>query len=140
MQSAIEGDVIVARIDDGEDLFEAISAAMDAHGAKSAIILTGIGMLKDFELGYFKGSEYANEFFPKPRELVSLHGSATASDRKVIHLHAALAGEDHKVFGGHLQRASVCVVCELSMLKIDGFQMSREPDAKTGLKLLKIGK
>ncbi|MFH0816912.1 MAG: PPC domain-containing DNA-binding protein [Methanobacteriota archaeon] len=139
MQSAIDGNVIVARVDDGEDLFEAITSAMDAHGAKSAVVLTGIGMLDDFELGYFNGSDYRNEFFAKPKELVGLHGNVTTADRKVIHLHAAVAGEDHKVIGGHLHRASVCVVCELTMLKIDGFEMTRKHDPKTGLKLLKLG-
>jgi predicted DNA-binding protein with PD1-like motif len=139
VQSAIDNNVIVVKIDHGEDLFEAISSAMDTHGTKAAIILTGIGMLDDFELGYFNGKEYRNEFFAKPKELVGLHGSATTADRKVIHLHAAVAGEDHKVFGGHLQRASVCVVCEITMLKIEGFEMTRVPDPATGLKLLSLG-
>ena len=138
MQSAIENNVIVARAGDGEDLFEAISSALDAHDAKSAIVLSGIGMLDDFELGYFNGKEYMNEFFAKPRELVGLHGSVTTADRKVIHLHAALAGEDHKVVGGHLQRASVRVVCELTMLKIEGIEMTRQPDQATGLNLLSV--
>lgn len=140
VESIAEGGVIVAKIGDGEDLFGAISAALAAHGAKSAIVLTGIGMLDDFELGYFNGKEYANEFFPKPRELLSLHGSVTTGERTVIHLHAALAGEDHKAVGGHLHRANVRVVCELTMLRIDGHEMSREPDPKTGLKLLRLGK
>jgi len=139
MQSAIENNVIVVRADDGEDLFAAISSALDAHGAKSAIVLSGIGMLDDFELGYFNGKDYMNEFFPKPRELVGLHGSVTTDeDRKVIHLHAALAGEDHKVVGGHLQRALVCVVCEITMLKIEKIDMSREMDSRSGLKLLRV--
>jgi hypothetical protein len=139
MQSFSEGNAIVARIDDGEDLFEGISAALASHGAKSAIVLTGIGMLDDFELGYFNGKDYSNEFFPKPRELVGLHGSVTTGESTVIHLHAAVAGEDHAVMGGHLHRGTVRVVCELTMLKIDRTAMSRELDAKTGLRLLKLG-
>jgi hypothetical protein len=127
------------KLADGEDLFESLKACAAESGIRSAIVLTGIGMLKEFELGYFDGRAYRNEAHSEARELVALHGSITTEGGFVAHLHAALAGPDHGLVGGHLHKAKVCVVNEITILRIDGSAMTRVTDENTNLKLLHLG-
>jgi predicted DNA-binding protein with PD1-like motif len=138
LETAIDGNLIIAKLDDGEDLFEGIKSILAWHSVKSAVVLTGIGMLTNFELGYFVGKSYRNNFYSEPHELVALHGSVTTKGETVVHLHAALAGPEHRLVGGHLQKATVKVVNEIALLKIEGFEMSRKADPTTGLKLLTV--
>jgi len=112
---------------------------MKSHDLKGAVVLSGIGMLRDFEIGYFNGKKYKNETYREPHELVSLHGSVSTEGGLVIHLHAALAGKDHKLIGGHLHKAAVCVVNEIVLGAVEEARMARIPDPATGLKLLHLG-
>ena len=54
MKSGLENNIIFAKLDDGEDLFGCIQQLVQEHGITSGIILSNIGMLKDFELNFFK--------------------------------------------------------------------------------------
>ncbi|MBI5001719.1 MAG: DUF296 domain-containing protein [Euryarchaeota archaeon] len=139
MESAREGCHIILKLGDGEDVFNSLEIILEQYRLKGALVLSGIGMLRDFEIGYFDGKKYQNEAHEEPHELVSLHGSISTEGGLVIHLHAALAGKDHSLIGGHLHKATACIVNEIVLSAVEETRMERAPDPSTGLKLLHLG-
>ncbi|UCG68177.1 MAG: DNA-binding protein [Thermoplasmata archaeon] len=138
MQSARENEHIVAKFEDKEDFFEALDSVINKHDIKSAVILSGIGMLRDIEIGYYNGKEYISKKFIDPMELLSMHGSIAYSEENRIHVHVGLANSEHKVFGGHLMGAKVCVLNEIVLLKLEEMTLARKLDPKSGLSELEI--
>ena len=120
--------MLFLRIDNNEDFFDILLKVSEKENITSAIILSGIGMLKDFEIGYFniEKKQYEIAFFEVPYELLSLTGNISLKDDKIFpHLHVALAGSDKNVIGGHLFKARVCNTVEL-FIKIIQFELIRE--------------
>ena len=72
------------------------------HKVETAIVLSGIGQLKRFKLGYFKEKgNYAPQQFQKPHGLLSLAGSIFNQEGKYnFHLHVVLGNEGKNVVGG----------------------------------------
>jgi predicted DNA-binding protein with PD1-like motif len=138
MQSEEENNIIVVKLNDGEDLFEALNAVIGKHNVGSGLILSGIGMLGDFEIGYYNGSEYQNVTFSHPMELLSMHGSIAKGEESKIHLHVSLANSQHKVIGGHLFKARVCVLNEIVIMRLTDCVLSRKLNEKSGLLELDI--
>ena len=119
MQSAQEKGFIVAKFEDKEGFFEALDSVINKYDIKSAVILSGIGMLRDIEIGYYNGKEYIIEKFVDPMELLSIHGSIAEAGENRSHVHVGLANSEHKVFGGHLMDAKVCILNEIVILKFN---------------------
>lgn len=138
MQSAEEKNHIVIKLDDGEDVFVALDKAIEKHRIDSALILTGIGMLKDFEIGYFNGKNYIIERYVDPMELLSMHGSIAMGKENRVHIHVGLANNEHKVFGGHLMSAKVCVLNEILLLRMNEMDLTRKLNQKSGLMELEV--
>ena len=138
MKSGEDRSLIVAKFEDGEDLFESLSAIIEKYGIESGIVLTGIGMLRNFVLGYFDGEVYQKKEFKEPCELVSLQGSITTEKETVIHLHASLAKESNNVVGGHLFQAEVCMLNEIVLRRLNDLTLIRKENPVTGLKELDI--
>ncbi len=138
MKSGEDGSLIVAKLDDGEDLFSSLEEIIEKHEIRSGVVLSGIGMLRDFVLGYFDGKEYQKREFKDPCELVSLQGSITTEEGTVIHLHTSLADENRNVIGGHLFQAEVCSLNEITIRKLDELNLTRKLNPETGLKELDL--
>jgi predicted DNA-binding protein with PD1-like motif len=138
MQSEEENEIIVVKLDNGESLLDSLNDVIEKHKIKSALILSGIGMLKDFEIGYYNGSGYENKAFQNPMELLSMHGSIAEGKDSKIHIHVSLASADHMVLGGHLMRAKVCVLNEIILKKLNIITLSRRLNEKSGLLELAI--
>jgi len=137
MQYAEDDDLIIAKLDDGEDLFKSIQAIVDGCEIDQALVLSGIGMLKDFTVGYFNGQEYEWKHYHDAHELVAMHGSIAGG---VIHLHCAVVSHDHHVKGGHLKLAKVCVLNELVLRKMKTVKLGREKNQKSGLAELTVSR
>lgn len=138
MKSSEEESLIVAKLDDGEDLLESLEDLVKKHNIRSGLVVSGIGMLRNFVLGYFNGKEYQKKEFKTPCELVSLLGSITTDEEIVIHLHTSLADENNNVVGGHLFQAEVCSLNEIVIRRLDEISLRRQLDPETGLKMLDI--
>ena len=129
------------RIDKDEDLFETILSWAVEHNVTCAH-LSGIGALKDVELGFYHLSEksYERKLFPKEAELLSLEGNISLLDEKpFLHLHAVLGDENFNAFGGHLFSAKVAVTCEVNIRPIPA-TAKRIPNEEIGLNLLSFCK
>jgi predicted DNA-binding protein with PD1-like motif len=138
MKSGEDKSLIVAKLEDGENLFESLGTVVANHGIKSGLVLSGIGMLRNFVLGYYDGEEYQRKEFKDPCELVSLQGSISTKNETVVHLHASLADESRNVIGGHLFDAEVNMLNEIVIRKLKDLTLSRKENPVTGLKELDI--
>lgn len=135
MQSKARGGLIFIRLFSGEDIFQSLGEVCRKYRVETAVVLSGLGQLKQFELGYFKEKgNYTPEEFAKPHELLSLSGIVSRQgDDYNFHLHAALGDEAKRVVGGHLIKGTVEVTNEIVLLKTD-LTVERRVEASTGNK------
>jgi len=143
MQYGTDGNakILVIKLEAGEDVLDSLKAVFQKEGIRSAIILSGIGMLSSFELGYFDGQSHRTRAFTTPHELTSMSGSLAYVDGKpMIHLHATLGNESHQVVGGHFGDGKVGVLAEITVAVLDGVAMGREQNPRTGLFELTVKK
>ncbi len=134
MQSAEENGTIMVKLDDGDDLHSSIVRIAEKHRLHSGAIISGIGMLRDFEIGFFDGKKYQDVRTAEPMELISMLGSIAMVDGvHSIHIHAAMAGPDHRMIGGHLHTATVCVLNEIVIHKFKELSLTREINERSGL-------
>ncbi len=138
MQSAAEGNAVMVKLSDGEDVFASLERVCRERGIESGTVQWGIGMLRDFEIGYFGPKGYEKEVYPDPHELVAMHGSIALGSEPKFHLHVAVAGRDHGVVGGHLFRAKACVVNEIRLERFGTIRLSRRTNPKTTLNELHV--
>jgi predicted DNA-binding protein with PD1-like motif len=131
-------DFVVLKLDHGEDLMGCLQRAILQFDIKSGFILTGIGMLKDVEIGFFGGGEYQTKSLEEPHELISLHGSISTKGETIIHLHCSLANREHRIVGGHLNKGTVNVINEIFIKKTNDVELGRRRNQDTGLKELYI--
>lgn len=127
------------RLDDGQELFEALSSFAGREGIRAAAVVFGIGMFRHATIGYWDGQQYRPRELADPHEVVGLHGTiARADGRPSLHLHAALAGPDHALVGGHLMRATVGVLQELLLETFPGRTFGRPLGESFGLRMLDL--
>ena len=135
------GDYIIVRLHDGDDIFRSLEAVTKKYSIHSGIILSGIGMLRDFEISFFDNGGNITKWIEGPCELLATQGSiaygmdpGTGKPGKLmLHLHCTLGKKDHSVIGGHLNSGTAAVINEITILKLDGIRLKREFNEKTGL-------
>ena len=138
MKSAADPSLIMAKLEDGEDLFESLQMVVNEHRIESGTVLWGIGMVRDFEVGYFDGKHYHRKTFDRPHELLALHGSIAARGDPVFHLHLAGANDAHGVVGGHLFKATVSTLNEICLSRLDRVRLGRALSPRSGLRELVV--
>ncbi|UCE44939.1 MAG: DUF296 domain-containing protein [Methanobacteriota archaeon] len=134
MQVARKGNTIVLRLDHGEDILDSILKSVG--DADSTMILTaGLGMISDFELGYFDNGQYITKAFSEACELLSMQGSVAAEGDPKLHIHVAVADRSHAAFGGHLLRGKVWMSNEIFLMNVEGLGSIRQfdPAKKVGV-------
>jgi len=136
MEARQEGNTILLKLVDGDDLFPSLEAAAAAHKVENGTVLWGIGMLQDFEIGFFGANGYEKHALRDRHELLSLHGSIAIHADPKLHLHVALGRPDHTVIGGHLFHAKTAVLNEIQIERFDSIRLNRGFNEKTGLREL----
>lgn len=114
--------IIIARIDKGEEILEQLKAIAITENIKLASI-NALGAINDFTVGVYKTDEkkYYSNSFKGYYEITSLTGTINTMDGEYYaHLHLSAGDEKGEVFGGHLNRAVVSATCELVITVIDG--------------------
>ncbi|HEX8606679.1 MAG TPA: PPC domain-containing DNA-binding protein [Pseudoduganella sp.] len=120
------------RLCPGDDLRNAIEAALGGHGA--AFVVQGIGSLSVARLR-FAGRSQPDELVGD-LEILTLAGTVSPDG---AHLHMSVAGADGHVSGGHV--APGCIVrttAELLVALLPGHAFSRQLDDTTGYPELAI--
>ena len=135
MQSKEKKNMIFVRLFPDEDVNEQLKKACRRHEVVTAVVISGIGQLKNVELGYFKKKgNYASDNFKKPLEILSLSGNISRQeDDYNFHLHAVLSDEKKNAIGGHFIEGKISITGEIVILKTDLF-FHRKFNEKTGLK------
>ena len=137
MQYQKDKDRYFVRIDKDEDLFSSLEKFAAEEKLKSGH-LSGIGALKDCELGFYHlhSKTYDRKMFSEEAELLSLDGNLSILDGKpFFHIHTVLGGEDFRCYGGHLFSANVAVTCEVNFRPLD-IDVERRANDEIGLNLL----
>lgn len=103
---------------------------------------SAIGAITDVSLGYaylennkicYNNIEYKEEY-----ELLSLEGNISLRDNKTaIHAHATLSDLNNNCIGGHLNYATVSIVCEMFVTVYDE-EVNRVFDDSIGIAVLDI--
>jgi predicted DNA-binding protein with PD1-like motif len=136
METRQDGNTILLKLSEGEDLVPSLEAAAQKHDVESGAVLWGIGMIQDFEIGFFGPNGYEKTAFADRHELLALHGSIAMRGDPKLHLHVAAGRRDHSVIGGHLFRAKTAVVNEIQIARFDAIRLNRRFNEKTGLREL----
>lgn len=131
------GDRIVARVDRGEELIEAL-LSIARHERLDCAAVSGLGAADEMTVGVysvaaqtFHATEHEGEC-----ELASILGTITRqSGAPCAHIHVAAFAQDGRALGGHLKRARISATCELVLTQIDG-AVGRAHDDTTGLELM----
>lgn len=108
-------------LDQGELLVESLTKLVATHSIQGGFI-SGIGALKDVELGYYDlhhKTYLRQKFEHEDFELIALNGNISLKQNvPFIHVHALLGNRDFSVFGGHLFEGTVAVTVEIMILPL----------------------
>jgi len=120
---------LAIRLEDGEELIPSLLAL----GIDSGIILNGVGMLRELQLGYWNGKSYDIKRIDEPVELLSLQGNfARKGEECVLHCHSTVAKQSGVTLGGHVIGAIVNNTAEIFIHKLSGIALIRKME-RTGL-------
>jgi predicted DNA-binding protein with PD1-like motif len=128
-----EENLIVFRFEDGKDVIKSLKRVTKEHQIQSGVILSGIGMLRDFEISFYSREKagYVTNKFNEPVELLSLSGNISLRNNETFfHLHVALAKEDKRAIGGHLKKATVHNTLEGVIVKFSEIKLTRDPETR----------
>ncbi len=134
MESFSNGDKAFLRLDHGEDVLASIAALAESERS-TMVIVAGLGMISEFELGYFDRGTYIKKYFEEAHELLSLQGSVSTEGEPRIHVHVTVADKSHAAFGGHLLRGKAWMSNEIALLRLEGLRSARvvDPEKKVGI-------
>ena len=141
MEYKIFTDVLVARIDKGEEIVEAIKEICTKEKISLGKI-NAIGAVNKAKIGLFETDikKYHSTVLTGDFEITSLLGTVTEmNDEPYLHLHINLADSSFKTFGGHLNEAYVSATCELTIQIIKG-SVGRKFSEEIGLNLFEFKK
>jgi predicted DNA-binding protein with PD1-like motif len=120
---------LVVRLKDGEELI----SSLQGLSLDSAVLLNGVGMLRDLEIGYWNGSSYDVQQIADPVELLSLQGNfARKDEERIVHCHATIAKHGAAAFGGHVLKATVNNTAEIYIRVLTKIVLERKME-ETGL-------
>lgn len=138
MEVARKDQFVMIKLDHGEDILESIAQTIKEERS-TLLVVTGLGMISDFELGYFDQGSYVKRTFSEPHELLALQGSISTEGSSRIHIHATVANREHEAFGGHLMRGRAWMSNEIGMLRLERVASVRsfDPEKKVGVLHLK---
>jgi predicted DNA-binding protein with PD1-like motif len=137
MEIAETDSYLMLKLEHGEDIIGSIQEAV--KGERSTLLLvTGLGMISDFELGFFDRGNYLRRSFNEPHELLALQGSVATEGDPRIHIHATVADTEHRAFGGHLMKGKVWMSNEIGMARLKGVVARRVFDSEKKVGVLHI--
>jgi predicted DNA-binding protein with PD1-like motif len=138
MEVARKDQFMLIRLDHGEDILESITHSMKEERS-TMIVVAGLGMISDFELGFFDNGTYLKNAYSEPHELLALQGSISTEGSPRIHIHATVANKEHEAFGGHLMRGKVWMSNEIGLVRLERLLSVRaiDPEKKVGILHLK---
>ena len=139
METGRQGDFLIMRFSDGEDLLEGMKQALKANEIDAGIVLGGVGMLKNPGLSFYVGGgKYDPIALTGEVELCALNGNIATVDGEIfVHAHATVGRSSGEAWAGHLSGGKVHMTAEIAVMALHK-KMVREFDGKTGLRTLRF--
>jgi len=132
MKHKAADNILMVKLEDGEDVHSSLITLCDRYGIRMGWVHSGIGILREFTLGYYTGEDYQKKFFREPHELISMTGTVTLDAEIPIHLHASLADREYRVVGGHLFGGKVTNLNEILISGMpEEIKLGRELNPRT---------
>lgn len=134
------GKICILRLQEDEDLLEAIKKGAEENKVKAGILMV-IGALKNVVLGFYVEGEYRYVRLDEPLEIASCTGNIAVgeSGETMIHAHVVVSNEKGEAFGGHLMKDThVGITAELMIIEGLGMDVYRVFDEKAKLNLLRL--
>ena len=142
MESKRFGDQIVLRIDDGEELLQAVEAACRLHGVNAAQI-SGIGARSSVRLRVLNDTNDGFLFrdFSMPMEIANITGNVTADINGLfLHLHLTAADGEMRLYGGHVVSCVIANTAEIWITLLPDGMLHRAETAEGLLRKIEFGK
>ena len=131
---AIPGDferIVVLRFKHKADLLTGLGEIVEKEGIKNAVVLSGIGSVRDYHIHYVSNRDFPSENIyvkdpTEPADITSVNGYIINGR---IHVHLSLAN-DRAAFGGHLEEGTSVFTFAILTLGIlrDDTDLSRVDD------------
>ena len=120
--------ILPIRLTPGQDLRQAIEAAVNSQNCRAAFVVSGIGSLSIAALRFAAAEQ--SKHLTGDMEILSLSGSVASNGS---HLHMAVSTATGAVLGGHVAKG--CIVrttAEVLLALLPDWDFAREPDDATG--------
>ena len=136
------GRVIVARLYEGDDVYESIEALAQQENVHAASVFI-VGGFRQAEVVVGPKTEKPQieaevRHFEGPGEVLGVGTLYEDDEGPKLHLHGAMGRGDNVVVGCPRGGASTFLVLEVTIIEIAGIDATRQLDPDTGFKLLKL--
>lgn len=129
--------ILLARLDRGDDLLEALTALCEAERIEVGT-LQAIGAVERAVVGYYDqtAGHYEELVFEEGLEIASLTANVSIKDgAPFVHAHVTLSDAQGRCVGGHLMPGTRVFACELALRVFTGTPPVRGLDEATQLAL-----
>lgn len=136
------GRVFVARLEEGESIYEAVESIATKEEIKCASVMA-IGGMKSGKVATGPENKRGKivkhfEEFQDAREIVGVGTVFPQDGKPSLHFHAGIGRRDKAIVGCPGAGMSVFLILEVIITEILGVDASREPDPELGVSLLKL--
>lgn len=136
------GRVFVARLHDGESIYEAVEEIATKEGVESAAVMAvgGIrsGKVVTGPMNTTGKIEPHYEEFNDAREMVGFGTVFMQEGKPALHFHAGIGRKERSLVGCPRAGMSVYLILEVVIVELLGVQATREMDSEFGVNLLKV--
>ena len=136
------GRVVVARLSEGEDLYESIEAIARKEDIRAAAVLITGGIRKaDVVVG--PKTEIPNiepdfKRFTGPGEVLGIGTLYWDEEKPILHIHTAMGKGEAITVGCPRGGAEIFLILEVTIIELKGITATRKLDAETQFKLLDL--
>jgi uncharacterized protein len=136
------GRVFVAKLDDGDAIYDSILEIASKEGIKSAAVMA-VGGIRSGKV--VTGPENPNSEvvpivseFDDARELIGFGTIFPTDGKPSLHMHAGIGNHEHVMVGCPRIAANVYLVLEVVIIELVGIEATREYDAKWAVHVLSL--
>jgi len=135
----IVAEVIVLRLDRGEDVLDSLETLAKERGIHTGVVVSGIGTLERVRLHHITHTGYppkdAFVEYEGPIELLSLQGIIADY---LPHLHTCISIKEN-TYMGHLEPGcQVLYLAEVAVARLERVRLCRRPHPETGVNQLQL--
>jgi uncharacterized protein len=139
-KGALGGEIIVARLENGEDLLECLQKLCVENKIRNGVILSGYGTLSYASFFGIQSTQYPPPDFyrwKKEEGYELLNFTGVIADYQV-HAHLTISTEG-KALGGHLEKGCrILTLAEVAIMKLENIKLKRMVDPEVKQNLLQV--